>query len=121
MALASQIRCETVRGRWRGPAGSGVYASARITMPPTTYLMTPVTCMAGWKFPKANSAWIGDGREMRVLGVGSLKRRMHSKTDFDVKLNEVNVTVGVVFTHFSLHDAQARLTIILDNEGAHQF
>ena len=58
---------------------------------------------------------------MRVLGVGSLNLKMHSKTDFHVKLREVYVTEGIGFNLFSMHDARARQTINLDKDGAHVF
>ena len=62
---------------------------------------------------------IGDGKALRVIGVDSLNLRMHSKTDFDVKLTGVYVTEGIGSNLFSLHQAQARQTIMLDKEGAH--
>ena len=61
----------------------------------------------------------GDSKAMRVIGVGSLNLRNHSKMDLDVKLTEVYVTEGIGFNLFALHQAQARQTIILENEGAH--
>ena len=64
---------------------------------------------------------IGDGKAMRVIGVGVLNLRMHLKTDLDVKLTGVYVTEGIRFNLFSLHQARARQTIILDKEGAHLF
>ena len=69
--------------------------------------------------PEKRNFMIGDGKAMRVIGVGSLNLRMHSKTDFDVKLTGVYVTEGIAFNLFSLHQGQARQTIILDEEGAY--
>ena len=37
---------------------------------------------------------------MRVLVVGSLNLKMHSKTDFHVKLGELYVTEGIGFNLF---------------------
>ena len=71
--------------------------------------------------PEKRKVMIGDGEAMRLIGVGSLNLRMHSKTDFDVKLTGVYVTEGIRFNLFSLHQTQARQTIILDKEGAHLF
>ncbi|CAN0289655.1 unnamed protein product, partial [Laminaria digitata] len=59
---------------------------------------------------------IGNGRRMRVRGVGSLNLKMHSKTDFNVKLTGVYVTEGIGFNLFSLHDAQSRQTLTLDRD-----
>ena len=63
--------------------------------------------------PERRKVMIGDGKVMRVIGVGSLNLRMHSKADFDVKLTGVYVTEGIGFNVLSLHQAQARQTIIL--------
>ena len=62
-----------------------------------------------------------DGKAMRVTGVDSLNLKMHSKTDFNVKLTGVYVTEGIGFNLFSLHQAQARQTITIDNDGVHLF
>ena len=64
---------------------------------------------------------IGDGKAMRVLGVGSLNLKMHSKTDLKVKLNAAYVTEGIGFNLFSFHDAQAKQPITLGKNGAHLF
>ena len=71
--------------------------------------------------PEKQKVMIGDGKAMRVIGVGSLNLKMHSKTDFDVQLTGVYVIEGIGVTLFSLHQPQARQTIILDKEGAHLF
>ena len=71
--------------------------------------------------PGKEKVLTGDGREMRVLGLGSPNLKTHSKTDFNVNLNEVYVTEGIGFDRFCLHDAQGRQTIVLDKEGAHLF
>ena len=62
---------------------------------------------------------IGDGKALKVIGVRSLNLRMHSNMDFNVKLTGVYVTEGIGFNRLSLHQAQARQSIILDNEGSH--
>ena len=51
---------------------------------------------------------IEDGRAMRVPCAGSWSLKMHSNTDFHVKLREVYVTDGIGFNLISLHGAQAR-------------
>ena len=71
--------------------------------------------------PEKRKIMIGDGKAMIVIGVGSLNLRMHSKTDFDVKLTGVYVAEGISFNLFSLHQAKALQTIILDKEGTHLF
>ena len=71
--------------------------------------------------PEKRKYMIGDGEAMRVIGSGSLNLRMHWKMDFDVKLTGVYVTEGIGFNLCSIHQAQARHTIIMDKEGAHLF
>ena len=62
---------------------------------------------------------IGDDRAVRVLGVCSLDVKMHSKTDCDVKLPEVNVTEGIGFNLVPLHDAEARHIVTLSTRMVH--
>ena len=71
--------------------------------------------------PGKEKVLIGDGKEMREMGVGSFNLTMHSTTDFDVNLTLVYVTEGIGFNLFSLHDVQARQIITLDKEGVHLF
>jgi len=58
---------------------------------------------------------------MMVTGVGSLNLKMHSKTDFNVKLTRVYWTEGIQYNLFSLHEAQGRQRIIIDEDGVHLF
>ena len=69
--------------------------------------------------PEKQKVMIGDGKAIRVIGVRSLNFKMHSKMDFNMKLTGVYVTEGIGFNRFSLHQAQARQSIILDNESSH--
>ena len=103
LSLASQTRSEPVGGRGFSVSDNGA----------TNHITNDSRHVCDWVEipPGKEKVLIGDGREMPVHGVGSIK--MHSKTDFNVKLNEVYLT------EVSLHDAQARQTIILDKEGAH--
>ena len=71
--------------------------------------------------PGEKKVLIGNGRAMRVLGVGSLNSIMHFRIDFHVKLSEVYVTEGIVINLFSLHDAQTRQKISLGKDDAHLF
>ena len=120
LALASQNH-DRVSGRdTEGPAGDGVWVSDNGA---TNHITSDARNVYNWVEipPEKLKVIIGDGKAMRVIGVGILNLRMHSKTDFDVKLTGVYVTEGIGFNLFSLHQAQARQTIILGKEGAHLF
>ncbi|CAN0463970.1 unnamed protein product, partial [Laminaria digitata] len=102
------------------PEGSEVWVSDNGA---TNHITSDARNFYGWIDvpPGKEHALIGNGRGMRVKGVGSLHLKMQSKTDFNVKLTGVYVTEGIGFNLFSLHDAQARQTITLDKDGVHLF
>lgn len=54
-------------------------------------------------------------------GMGTPNLKMHAATDINVKLTGVNLTERIEFNLFSLHNAQPRPTITLDNDGVHLF
>ncbi|CAM9331230.1 unnamed protein product, partial [Laminaria digitata] len=97
-----------------GPEGSEVWVSDNGA---TNHITSDDRNVYDW----IDYVLIGNGRGMRVKGVGSLNLKMLSKTDFDVKLTGVYATEGIGFNLFSLHDAQARQTITLDKDGVHLF
>ena len=118
LALASQNH-DRVSGRdTEGPAGGELWVSDNGA---TNHITSDARNVYDWVEipPEKRKVMIGDGKAMRVIGVSSLNLGMHSKTDFVVKLTGVYVTEGIGFNLFSLHQAQARQTIILDKEGAH--
>ena len=119
-ALASQNH-DRVSGRGtEGPAGSEFWVSDNGA---TNHITSDARNVYEWVEipPEKRKVMAGHGKAMRVIGVGSLNLRMQSKTDFDVKLTGVYAAEGIGFNLFSLHQAQARQTIILDKEGAHLF
>ena len=120
LGLASQSLSETVGGGGVGPAGSGVWVSDNwATNHITSSSRNMYDCV---EIPRGKEqVLLGDGKAMRVLGVGSLNLKMHSKTDFNVKLSDVYVTEGIRFNLFLLHDAQARQSITLDKDRATSF
>ena len=120
VGLIGRTQDVAVTGSGTGPPGGELWvldngATNRITSDPTN--------VYDWiEIPKGKEkVLIGDGKGMEVLGIGSLNLKMHAKVDFNVKLTNVFVTKGIGFNLFSLHDAQARQTIIMDKEGAHLF
>ena len=120
LALASQNH-DRVSGRGtEGPAGSDFWVSDNGA---TNHITSDARNVYDWVEipPEKRKVMIGDGKATRVIGVGSLNLIMHSKTDFDVKLTGVYVMEGIGFNLFSLHQAQARQTIILHKEGTHLF
>ena len=120
LGLAGQSSSKEVRGRVVGPPGSEIWISDNGA---TNHITNDSTNVYDWvKIPPGKEqVLIGNGKGMRVVGVGSLNLKMHSKTDFNVKLTGVYVTEGIGFNLFSLHDAQARQTITLDKDGVHLF
>ena len=118
--LAGQSHREDVGGRVVGPEGSEVWVSDNGA---TNHITSDARNVYDWIDvpPGKEYVLIGNGKGMKVKGVGSLNLKMHSKTDFNVKLTGVYVTEGIGFNLFSLHDAQARQTITLDKEGVHLF
>ena len=113
LSLASQTRSEPVGGRGFSVSDNGA----------TNHITNDSRHVCDWVEipPGKEKVLIGDGREMRVLDVGILNLKMHSKTDFNVRLNEVFLTEGIGFNLFSLHYAQARQTIISLTRKAHTF
>ncbi|CAN0279287.1 unnamed protein product, partial [Laminaria digitata] len=103
-----------------GPEGSEVGVSDNGA---TNHIISDARNVYDWIDvpPGKEYVLIGNGRGMRVRGVGSLNLKMHSKTGFNVKLTGVYVTEGIGFNLFSLHDAQARQTITVYKDGVHLF
>ena len=71
-------------------------------------------------------AQIGNDDFLRVLCVGSLNLVFHMETpagesDFHVQLPEVYVLNGLSFSLLSLHHAQCKQHIVLNNAGVHLF
>ena len=120
LALASQPPREAVGGRTVGSVGSELWVSDNGA---TDHITNDPTNVYDWEAipPGKEKVLIGGGKEMRVMGVGSLNLTMHSTTDLNVKLTQVYVTEGIWFNLFSLHNVQARQTITLDKNGAHLF
>ncbi|CAN0019315.1 unnamed protein product, partial [Laminaria digitata] len=120
LGLLGQSNSEAIKGRVVGPPGSEIWVSAygatnHITNDSSNvYDSVPVP-------PGKEQVLIGNGKGMRVRGVGRLNLKMHSKTDFNANLTGVYVTEGIGFNLFSLHDAQARQTMTLDKDGVHLF
>lgn len=57
-----------------------------------------------------------------MLAIGSLNLSLHQAgRDFDVRLNGVNVSQGIAYHRFTLHDLHQRRTTVLDKEGVHVF
>ena len=118
LGLAGQSLSETVGGCGVDPACSEFLVSDNGA---TNYHSSRSRNMYDWvKIPRGKEkVLIGHGKAMRVLGVVSLNVKMHSKPDFNVKLNDVYVMEGMRFNRCSLHDAQARQSITLHKDGAH--
>ena len=120
LALASQNHNRVSDRYTEGPAVSEFWVSDNGA---TNHITSDACNVYDWVEipPEKRNVMIGDGKAMRVIGVGSLNLIMHSKTDFDVKLRGAYVTEGIGFNLFYLHKAQTRQTIIQDKEAAHLF
>ena len=120
MALAGQGGVGGAESRSTGPSGSELWVSENGA---TNHVTSDPRNVYDWVEipPGKEKVLIGRGKEMRVRGVGSLDLNMPAATDFNVKLIGVHVTGGIGFNTFSLHDAQSRQTITLDNDGVHLF
>ena len=69
--------------------------------------------------PGKEKVSIGDEKEMNEIGIGSLNLKLHSKTGSNVTLLRVYVTEGIQYNMFSLHEAQGRRRIIMDEDSVH--
>ena len=88
MALASQNHDRVGASDTEGPAGSQFWVSDNGA---TDHITSDACNVYDWvEFPpEKRKVMIGEGKAMGVIGAGSLNLRMHSKTDFDVKLARV--------------------------------
>ena len=120
MALAGQFGVGSAGKRTVEPPGSELWISDNGA---TNHIINDSRNVYDWVEtpPGKEKVLNGDWKGMRVIGVGTLNLRMHSKTDFDVKLTRVCVTEGIDFDLFSIHDAQQHQKITLDKHGVHLF
>ena len=120
LALAGQMDDETVEGRDRRPPGSEMWVSDHGVPNPVT---SDPRFVYDWAEipPGKEKVLIGDGKKMNVIGIGSLNLKLHLKTDFNLKLTRVYVTESIKYNLFSLHEAQGRQKIIMDEDGVHLF
>ena len=118
MALAIQEGSDTVGECIRKPPSSKRWVSDNGA---TNHFTSDSSNVYDWIEipPGKERVLIGDGKAIKVTVVGSLNLKIHSKTDFNVTLTGVYVTEGAGFNLFSLHQAQARQTITMDNDGVH--
>ena len=118
LAFASQNHDRVCSRDTERPAGSEFWVS---DIGATIHITSDARNVCDWVeiHPEKRQVVIGDGKTMRVVGVGSINLRIYSKTDFDVKLTGVYATEGIGFNLFLLYQAQTQRTIILYKEGAH--
>ena len=120
LALAGQTDGETVEGGGRRPHGSEMWVSDN----GATYHVTSYPrFMYDWVEipPGQEKVLIGDGKEINGILMGSLNLKLHSKTVFIVTLTRRLVTEGIQYNLSSIHEAQGRQRIIMDEDGVHLF
>lgn len=96
MALARLTHSETTRGRVVGSPYHEFWVSDNGVANPITNDSRNVHDWVGIP-PGKERLLIGNGKEMRVTGAGSLSLKVHSNTDLNVKSTEVYVAEGIAF------------------------